>query len=104
MRYEQGRESSPPYPTINRKRTSPSSGRVALIRCLCVAPPNLAGIRLRRTTSGHSQAVGVPQTGGAQLTVLLMPNAASSAQHGTINDYSSPASGPMLDQVDQMAT
>ncbi len=67
MWYDRGHESSPLYPTVNRKRASLGPGRIALLRCLCVAPlPNFAGIRSRRTGPSHRQAAGVPQTDGAQ--------------------------------------
>lgn len=65
MWYNREYESTSLHPTVNRRRTQPGPGGIAIVGCLCLATlPNFAGLRPRRTSPRDRQAGRLPQTDG----------------------------------------
>ena len=55
------------YPTVDRKRTTPDSSRIAFVRCVCVASlPDITGLSPRRTSSCDRPSAWVRRPDGAQ--------------------------------------
>ena len=91
MWYNQGYENTHFYPPPDRRGTAADPGRVAFVRCLCLAPlPDRTSQRPRRTSQRHCKTTGLRRPDGAQCHPWLQCLGSGSAESRLLAPPSTP--------------